>query len=362
VGSYRFLLAWCVVIEHLATGVTYVSHTGMFAVVGFYVLSGYLITRSLNDVYAFQPIPFWSNRFLRLYPVYFVLLALGLPLVLGTPRAAEFFPEVWKKHPEFSDWIGLLTIVPMGISPMQWTFRPIPSIWSVGVELLNYGVLFAFVARRKYCAVLMLVAAACYHIVSLLKGDEIGARYFPFYAALLPFALGAVIYFLTSRSYQVGPKVALLLCAPAAANCVMAGVIGGAQNSISFNVLFYLNLVFQGIAVAGLATLRPQPSGKIDSLLGDLSYPIFLCHWLVGYIIALVLFPGEWRGIGLMLATIVCSTGVAYVICLAQDALLEPLRSRIRGNAAVSNRQSDSAQFGQIDRAAGWHTRRRFAE
>ena len=82
----------------------------------------------------------------------------------------------------------------------------------------------------------------------------------------------------------------------------------------------------------------------------------------VGYIIALVLFPGEWRGIGLMLATIVCSTGVAYVICLAQDALLEPLRSRIRGNAAVSNCQADRAQFGQIDRAAGWHTRRRFAE
>ena len=75
----------------------------------------------------------------------------------------------------------------------------------------------------------------------------------------------------------------------------MAGVIGRAQNSISFNVLFYLNLVFQGIAVAGLATLRPQPSGKIDSLLGDLSYPIFLCHWLVGYDVTPVFHPVETR-------------------------------------------------------------------
>jgi hypothetical protein len=50
-GIYRHLLACCVVVEHLSGNIPSLTHTGMFAVVGFYVLSGYLITRVLNDVY-----------------------------------------------------------------------------------------------------------------------------------------------------------------------------------------------------------------------------------------------------------------------------------------------------------------------
>jgi peptidoglycan/LPS O-acetylase OafA/YrhL len=103
-GFYRFVLAAAVIVEHLAEGTRYVSHTGMFAVFGFYVLSGYLITRVLNDVYDFAFVPFWSNRFLRLYPPYFMLLGVGLVLVLGTKEAATFFPAVWKSRPETEDY------------------------------------------------------------------------------------------------------------------------------------------------------------------------------------------------------------------------------------------------------------------
>lgn len=66
-GIYRYLLACGVVAEHLSGNIPSLTHTGMFAVVGFYVLSGYLITRVLNDVYGFRFAPFWSNRILRLY-------------------------------------------------------------------------------------------------------------------------------------------------------------------------------------------------------------------------------------------------------------------------------------------------------
>jgi peptidoglycan/LPS O-acetylase OafA/YrhL len=343
-GIYRFLLACCVVVAHLAEGVPYLSHAGMFAVFGFYVLSGYLITRVLNGVYGFAFVPFWSNRILRLYPPYFIVLLVGLALVFGTDRAGEFFPAAWKCRPPLSDWIGLITVFPMGVSPLDWSFRPVPSIWSVGVELLNYAVLYAAVARRKHVALLVAIAAVGYHVFSLWRGDDLSLRYFPFHAALLPFALGALIHFhARSSSTRMSLRTAMLMCVPVAANGVLAGLLGGAQQTLIFEALFYLNLALQCLAVAALSRMTRAPSPRLDKLLGDLSYPVFLCHWLVGYVLALLFFPGQLRGIGLMIATLVASTGVAYIVCRLQDAMVEPLRLRIRTDA-VTNRQALDAK------------------
>jgi peptidoglycan/LPS O-acetylase OafA/YrhL len=335
-GIYRYLLACGVVAEHLS-GVPSLTHTGMFAVVGFYVLSGYLITRVLNDVYGFRFAPFWSNRILRLYPLYFVFLAIGLVLVFGTNNAADFFPAVWKARPGFDDWFGLITIFPMGVSPMDWHFRPVPSIWSVGVELLNYALLYVVVARGKQAALWIAIGAASYHVFGLWRGDGLDARYFPFYAALLPFALGALIYFYTRSSRKISPGKALLLCSPVAIVCVLAGVLGGVRDTWLFEVLFYLNLLFQCLAVLALARVTQLPHLRLDKVVGDLSYPVFLGHWLVGYVIAAFFFPDLSLGLGLMAATLVGSTALAYVACRFQDMLVEPLRSIIRARAATMN-------------------------
>jgi peptidoglycan/LPS O-acetylase OafA/YrhL len=333
-GTYRLCLAWCVVIEHLA-GVSYVAHTGKFAVFGFYVLSGYLITRVLNDSYDFAFVPFWTNRFLRIYPQYLLLLPIGLALVLGTERAGEFLPPTWKASPQPSDWIAILTIFPMGFAPETWTFRPIPSIWSVGVELLNYAVLFAIVARRKQFAWIMLIAAAVYHVFSLWSGGDPWDRYSPFHAALLPFALGALIFFRTkAMTVRLSARGAALLCLPVLMNDVVAGYFEVGQPTHLFDVFSYLNLLFQGLAVAALSLAQKGPSQSFDRVFGDLSYPVFLCHWLVGYAIALAFFPGQWRGIPLMVVTLIVSTAVAYVMCRIHDAAIEPLRARVRASGA----------------------------
>jgi peptidoglycan/LPS O-acetylase OafA/YrhL len=75
----------------------------------------------------------------------------------------------------------------------------------------------------------------------------------------------------------------------------------------------------------------------LDKAVGDLSYPVFLGHWLVGYVIAALFFPDLSLGLGLMAATLVGSTAVAYVACRLQDVLIEPVRSTIRTRAATMN-------------------------
>jgi peptidoglycan/LPS O-acetylase OafA/YrhL len=81
-GSFRLLLALLVVMAHLAEGTTFVSHMGVFAVFGFYVISGYLMTLVLHEVYHFDFSSFWANRFLRLFPTYYLVALASLLVVI----------------------------------------------------------------------------------------------------------------------------------------------------------------------------------------------------------------------------------------------------------------------------------------
>jgi peptidoglycan/LPS O-acetylase OafA/YrhL len=109
------------------------------------------------------------------------------------------------------------------------------------------------------------------------------------------------------------------------------------QNTWLFEVMFYLNLLFQCPAVLALARMAQLPYRRLDKVVGDLSYPVFLGHWLAGYVIAALFFRDLSLGLGLMTATLVGSTALAYVACRLQDMLIEPLRSTIRTRAATMN-------------------------
>jgi peptidoglycan/LPS O-acetylase OafA/YrhL len=86
---------------------------------------------------------------------------------------------------------------------------------------------------------------------------------------------------------------------------------------------------------------------------GDLSYPVFLGHWLVGYVIAALFFPDMSLGLGLMAATLLGSTIFAYAACRFQDALIEPLRATIRTKAAMTDAIVDVAERPWRQR---WHS------
>jgi peptidoglycan/LPS O-acetylase OafA/YrhL len=194
------------------------------------------------------------------------------------------------------DWLGVLTVFPMALSPMDWHSRPVPSMWSVGVELLNYAMLFIFVARSRWTALLTALVATGYHAWSIWHGDDLASRYFPFYAALLPFALGSLIYFDTRSRKQKSVRTAIMLCVPAASIIVVTTLLGGMRQTPLFELLFYCNLAAQCLAI--------------------------------------------WALFDLMLATLPASALVAYVACRCQDAIIEPIRNGIRAAAVFAGPHS----------------------
>lgn len=76
-GTYRTFLALIVVVHHLIS----IPIIGHYAVHGFFILSGYLMTFVMNVSYGYSLRgirAFSINRFLRLYPSYWVVLLLTL--------------------------------------------------------------------------------------------------------------------------------------------------------------------------------------------------------------------------------------------------------------------------------------------
>ena len=171
-GTLRFFLALCVVAFHLTS--PSLAIVGPLAVNFFYVISGFLITMRLNEAYKFNFPAFALNRVLRLYPAYLVTVTATIALLILHPSARAFNWH-WQGAINPGDIVGNIFILPWSIlaDPMMpditglglltsptVRFRLIPTIWSIGIELSCYLILFLFAARSVRRATIALILAA----------------------------------------------------------------------------------------------------------------------------------------------------------------------------------------------------------
>ncbi|MEN9521772.1 MAG: hypothetical protein RL065_149, partial [Bacteroidota bacterium] len=80
-GIVRFLLALSVMLEHLKSSPPTKMLDGFIAVQIFFILSGFYIFKTLSENYSSSKIDikkFYFNRFLRLYPTYWIVFGLTI--------------------------------------------------------------------------------------------------------------------------------------------------------------------------------------------------------------------------------------------------------------------------------------------
>src|SRR5450756_1503469 len=174
-GSLRFLLAYLVILSHLV-GTEYVAHFGFYAVRGFFVLSGLMMTAALNEVYHFDGVRFWTNRALRLLPPYYLVCALTLLAVAIAPAQAGLYLKFWRVVPDAGD-----LLINLAVLPLQFTygsFRLVPPFWSVAIEIDMYLLLFLVISRRIGWALIALGAGLSFQLVSLHEALDWGLYYF----------------------------------------------------------------------------------------------------------------------------------------------------------------------------------------
>jgi peptidoglycan/LPS O-acetylase OafA/YrhL len=326
-GILRFLLAYLVVVSHLV-GTEYVAHFGFYAVRGFFIISGFLMTATLNEVYAFDGTRFWLNRALRLLPPYFLVCLVTLAAVVALPEQAGRFLKFWAE-PSARD-----VFLNVAVMPLQFTgasFRLSPPFWSVAVEIDMYLMLYLVVARRMSWAFLAFVAGLSYQLACRYAGMHWASYYFTAPAAVLPFASGALLYFLRKHElWTVTPLVAAVAFVGWFVNMIAGGLL--LPDTYIFGIGYYLDGILFALVVAGLIGRSFGASiERIGKALGDWAYCLFLLQWLVGFFVALALFHDQARGWTLLFAAtlpvVLASAGLAALV----RRFVEPLRDRIRG-------------------------------
>ncbi len=342
-GCLRFLLALAVVIfhaeKHLMTG-------GGPSVQGFYIVSGFFMTFILNEKYNTpdKNTLFITNRLLRIWSIYWVILLLsgaysiysgtGPIALLGTEYSNLSFPSLL--YIIFSNifLLGLDFGLFMGLSnghlifqdftaslpPRLYEFTLVSQAWSLGVEMLFYMVA-PFIVRRSWPIVLTIALAGLIgRMISGLDGDPWANRFFPFELSI--FLLGSLSYFRFAKIKHRQLNLAEKIFGASPILLVIAYPWYGRED------LFFQPgriVLLAGIA-AGLPYLFHMTRNiSLDRSIGNLSYPLYLCHMLVISILStLPGLSGPWFWI----AVVAASIALAKVTEMLIEVPVERFRER----------------------------------
>jgi len=164
-GTYRYILALLVIFSHyhpIYCG--RLNWTGMYAVFGFYVLSGYLMTRVLHQTYGFSGrgiTHFLWNRALRIYPAYWVAAIVSLLVVEAIPQTVAIYSRVIGAPIAPTDVIRNVFI--FGLD--AWRIpRLVTPAWSLNVELCFYVLMATLLSRSRRSVAIWVVASALYTV------------------------------------------------------------------------------------------------------------------------------------------------------------------------------------------------------
>jgi len=239
---------------------------GRTAVVIFYLISGMVITKVFTERYKKDAKTFLLNRVLRLYPIYWICY-------FG-------FMTAWAL-------IGT-DVYGMGI----------PAFPDNVLELLGVVVPSVFIQSASVIPQAFVIAweMLCYLMVS------------------------AGLFLTASRSLSV---------------TVMALVVSNHIYSASHWQNFYFS-PFCAIAFFGLGSLaywhglKLEKDAGLSAMVGALSYPIFLCHWGIGSIIATVFDLAS--GWGLFFASLPPTLALSWILVIAIERPIARYRQRLKSS------------------------------
>ena len=193
-GTYRTILALSVMASHLIS----IHLIGTYAVHGFFILSGYLMTFVMSNSYGYSfngVKSFAINRFLRLYPSYWVILIFTVLIVLwfGEENSSKYRNSIFLPDSPIS-FVENISLIYFNLFPWNITPRLSPPSWALTVELLFYLLIALGISKSKKATTLWFVCSLIYMSSTHLFDLENEYRHGFIIAGTLPFSLGAMIY------------------------------------------------------------------------------------------------------------------------------------------------------------------------
>ncbi|MBV9462879.1 MAG: acyltransferase [Verrucomicrobiae bacterium] len=331
-GYYRFALAFFVTLYHLAG----LHPVGWYSVYAFYALSGYLMTLVISKKYQLTPAGLFSfeyNRVLRIFPPYWIAL-IGALVLLRIPSFADAAkvlctkPDIGMPATPF-DWFQNVFIYGWRVLDPKL----LPHCWSISRELIICSMVFFVFARWRWVALAWFAGSLLYAAYNIWQDKTFYDIYNSYKTGMLSYAAGCCIYHFRSalRRSITKPFTPLMLIAaalPFINEAIGRRVFADEHNPI---VPFYINTLLSSFAILLLSTLRETKGwvAKLDNLLGNLSYPMFLVHWNVGILVSTFLPGPKEQSVTLFLVSLGPILLVAWIINRAVEQPLTPVRRKI---------------------------------
>jgi peptidoglycan/LPS O-acetylase OafA/YrhL len=359
-GLLRLLLALSVVAGHSGGIRGFLLVDAGLAVKVFFIVSGFYMTLILSKKYADLWL-FYSNRALRLWPTYLVVLAASLALyVLVWIYTGHRPPPEWKvdAYGAMPWWLffffgfGNVTMIGLDIMTLFhylpsvgfriWHFTRtlqapdgahwagnlivVPQAWTISSEIWFY-MLVPLLVRRSTLFLAVLAAASCGLAWWMESWTGLGYYFFP--SLLYFFVLGILLYRLYDawRSYfERSPLGIAFYCAIPLCFVLMEWLPRAAEAP--------LVLAFSVVAIPFLfGRFKDQ---AWDTQLGNLSYPLYLAHALV--IDALIVGFRVREGAAVAAVSIVIALGLYLLV----DRPIDILRQRRLAAASAKRSQQDA--------------------
>ena len=285
-GTLRFVLSALVVNGHLNT----IWWPATFAVFSFYMISGYLMTLIMNRRYGYSQkgiLSYLFNRVLRIYPTYYVALALSLFVILFIPSdLTQNFNAAIRLPTSFLEFIKNTFIFGLNIKDAA---RLVPPAWALYNEIFYYVAIGLLLGKSRKITIVWLVLSILY-VPSLcfLRNDLCSMfhhRYFTILAASLPFSIGSCLFHSSPFIFRffkgLSPRKLLL----ASTLLYTSNYLFAFLLPLDSLFYFYTNLLTTALLLVSIFHYlkcrgkRNTFLSKLDLQLGKLSYPIYLFHW-----------------------------------------------------------------------------------
>ena len=287
IGTFRFILAWFVMLSHMPNSPFPVYfNPAVSAVIMFYFISGYLMYKSFykeevkNISFFKKTAYFYIKRILRLFPLYLIVLAL-------TVLSVYFFGKT-QYVPLLNQDLSIKKILLNAVLIFNnYVFPPfqihsllphplIPPTWSLSTEWHFYllvPLFFVFIHNKVnvFRAILILSLLfelfAFSHASGIFSSDVFGYRYI--FGVLWIFMFG---FYISKNGFDFFAKS---LYAAIVVYFLVFGFI--------FSTNPYVKEIFLALFILPFIPHLFKLNFSYDKFFGKFSYPIFISHFLVFY-------------------------------------------------------------------------------
>jgi peptidoglycan/LPS O-acetylase OafA/YrhL len=351
-GAIRLFLALVVVVSHcqfmffdpVGINIPIYFELGMnagFAVMFFYMISGFLMSLTLNTKYPATPggtIKFYQSRFIRIFSLYWPMVVLVFIFVM--PMHDWLSSAPWQDKIPNLFLLGMDARLAFADYPGSHWDAALPLLhqsWSLDAELTFY-ILAPFVLRSMRLSIGLLIASALCRIAmyQINGGFSVAWTYYFLPSTILFFLLGHFAYIFKRflENGKIGP-ILLGVCAIA-----LLKPHGAPWDSFRF---WLAVLCFAG-SLPGI--FRATAQIRWMNALGNLSYPVYLTH-LFALSELDAFFGHKWMtepSVAILLIgfVLVCAIGVHWLLekpaAFALRSLVVAADRLVRASAVIRNR------------------------